>query len=135
MTLEISRSVIDAIVTAADGSPDREICGLLFGLPGRIDGYRLCDNVAADPRSTFEIDPRALIAAHRAARAGGPAIAGCFHSHPSGAPEPSATDAAQAAPDGSVWLIAAGLRVGVWRAVADGGRHGRFDAVAWQSST
>lgn len=134
MRLEISRSVLDAIVAAADAVPDREICGLLFGSPARIDGYRLCANVAADPCATFEIDPASLIAAHRAARSGGPAIVGCFHSHPSGTTKPSATDAAQAAPDGSVWLIVAGREAALWRAVPDGARHGRFDAVRWQSA-
>jgi len=130
--LEISRSVVEGILAGAAASPGRETCGLLLGTVARIDGFLPCDNVAADPGKAFEIDPRQLVAAYRAARNGGPAIAGCFHSHPLGAPEPSPTDAASAAPDGWIWLIAAKGGVGVWRAVENGARHGRFDAVDWR---
>ena len=51
----------------------------------------------------------------RAARAGGPRLVGYYHSHPTGAPEPSATDRAQAAHDGRVWAIAAEGEVRFWR--------------------
>ena len=58
-----------------------------------------------DPETHFEIDPQALIDAHRAARAGGPQVLGYYHSHPAGEPEPSATDRAMAAGDGRMWAI------------------------------
>ena len=35
-------------------------------------------------------------------------IIGCFHSHPDGAPEPSATDRASAFESDFLWLIAGG---------------------------
>ena len=35
---------------------------------------------------TLEIDPAKLIAALRAERGGGPAVVGCYHSHPRGGP-------------------------------------------------
>jgi proteasome lid subunit RPN8/RPN11 len=98
-----------------------------------VDRFQVCTNVAADPRTAFEIDPGQLIVAYRAMREGGDAIAGCFHSHPRGSPEPSVSDAASAAPDGWVWLIAGDGSIGAWRAVERGTRHGRFDAVHWQS--
>jgi hypothetical protein len=43
---------------------------------------------------------------------------------------PSPRDAASAAPDGMLWLIAAGGEVRAWRAVEDGPVEGRFEAVA-----
>lgn len=132
MALEISSEVLAAIVNEAERVPDREVCGLLFGTPDRVTAARPCRNVAADPRTAFEIDPAHLIAAHRTARTGGPQIVGCYHSHPSGAPEPSVRDAEAAVADGSIWLIAAGRSVGCWRAVADGDRHGRFDAIRYR---
>src|SRR3546814_6701011 len=50
----------------------------------------------------------------------GPAIAGCYHSHPCGPAEPSARDAAAAAPDGALWLIVGEIEDGraarLWRA-------------------
>lgn len=68
---------------------------------------RACANVAPDPLRHFEIDPAALIAAHRASRAGGLAVLGYFHSHPNGLARPSATDARAAAGDGRIWAIVA----------------------------
>ena len=80
------------------------------------------------PRSRS--NPGALIAAHRAARRGNAlGIVGWFHTHPGGTTEPSPRDAAAAAPDGSIWIIANGRAARMWRAVPDGAVHGRFDPV------
>lgn len=92
----------------------REVCGLLLGRDGRIVEARPAANVADDPARAFEIDPAALFAALRAARAGGPALIGYYHSHPSGAAAPSARDLAMAAEDGKLWLIVAGDAVTAW---------------------
>jgi desampylase len=104
--LTVTRTVVDAIAAAAYRAAPREACGLLLGRGSRIDASSETVNVAPDPLRHFEIDPAALIAAHKAERAGGPQLIGYFHSHPSGLPEPSATDRAQAARDGRVWAIA-----------------------------
>lgn len=129
MRWRISSEVIDQIMRDAMQSAPLEACGLLFGAPGLVSGAIRCRNVAATPLTTFEIDPQQLIESHRAARQGGPAVVGCYHSHPGGDPAPSATDAAMAAADGSIWLIVGGWRMGAWLAVAGGERHGRFDPV------
>lgn len=126
-TLVISRSLLNQILAIA--ASDDEVCGLLFGECDRIDEALPCGNVAADPSRRFEIDPAALIAAHRNSRNGGPRIVGHYHSHPSGSPIPSAADAASAPPDGAIWLIVAGGEARAWRAVRDGAVHGRFDPV------
>ncbi|QHL90822.1 hypothetical protein GVO57_08280 [Sphingomonas changnyeongensis] len=136
MTVMISRAALAAARAHAAATPGREACGLLLGVTGvdgglRIDTAQPCANVAADPAIMFEIDPAALIAAHRAARNGGPAVIGCYHSHPSGPARPSARDAAMAAGDGQIWLIlpgddaggGAGGEAGVpgaWRALPGG---------------
>ena len=83
-------------------------------------------NVHASPESHFEIDPRALIDAHKAARAGGPQVIGYYHSHPNGDPRPSTTDRASAAHDGMVWAIAAAGEVRFFR---DG--EERFEALSY----
>lgn len=129
MVLEISSGVLQRILEAAGDAPEREVCGLLLGSADLICGALPCRNVAADPHIAFEIDPAQLIAAHRAARDGGPAIVGCYHSHPSGTPLPSGRDAAAAPADGSIWLIVAGGSVGCFEAVEGGRHHGRFDVV------
>ena len=69
----------------------------------------------ADPLRHFEVDPAALFAAHRAARSGGPELAGYFHSHPNGHPRPSAVDCAHASGDNRAWAIVANGCVTFWR--------------------
>jgi proteasome lid subunit RPN8/RPN11 len=98
----------------------REACGLLFGTEGQIAAYHPAANVHASPETHFEIDPQALIDAQRTMRGGGPRLVGYYHSHPSGLPEPSATDRALAAPDGMVWAIVGEARVELWWAGSDG---------------
>jgi len=106
MRVRISRSLLDAILARAGASPDREICGLLFGAPGLIAQAAPAANVHPDPARHFEVDPAALIAVHKAARAGGPHLIGHYHSHPSGSPTASAEDA-EAAEEGQLCLIVA----------------------------
>jgi proteasome lid subunit RPN8/RPN11 len=125
MDLTISRAALDEMRQAAAASPDREICGLLLGRGNVVEELLPCVNVAADPRRRFEIDPVALIAVHRAARAGGPALIGHYHSHPTGDATPSACDAA-AAEEGSYWVIIGGGELRCW--LAAGG--GRFIPIA-----
>ncbi|RJG55207.1 M67 family peptidase [Sphingobium terrigena] len=125
MAVTISRMLLDQIqaIAAADRA---EVCGLLLGAAGRIEAIAPAINVAPDPARHFELDPAALIAAHRAARAGGAPIIGHYHSHPSGVAVPSATDAVCAAPDGSLWLIVAGRDARLWVAQGDGAGGVRF---------
>lgn len=99
---------------AARARPE-ECCGLLLGRNGTIEEARPAANVAADPRRRFEIDPQALVDAHRVARSGGPQVLGYYHSHPAGPAAPSATDRAQASHDGHVWAIAGEGGVTFWR--------------------
>src|SRR4051794_38813390 len=115
--IAISMRLRDDLRAAAAASDD-EVCGLLLGRHGRVERAVACRNVAATPATRFELDPVALLAAHRAARDGGPAVLGHYHSHPSGDARPSPRDAADATPDGSIWLIVAGDAVTAWRAVA-----------------
>lgn len=84
-------------------------------------------NVAAEPATSFEIDPATLLRVHRTARAEGRGIVGWYHSHPDGNGRPSATDAARAVEDGRIWLIAAAGRVSAWRATSAGRLHARFE--------
>lgn len=125
MKVSISRELLERVVRLAAAGTD-EVCGLLFGGEGRIEAIRPAANVAADPSRHFELDPAVLIAAHRAARMGGARIVGHYHSHPGGFPVPSATDAVQAAPDGSLWLIVGGGTARLWVAGPGEGRGVHF---------
>ena len=115
MPLAVARSVIATLFAEAARAHPEEACGLLLGSAERIETAVPARNVHPTPRTHFEIDPAALIAAHRAARAGGAGIAGYWHSHPTGPAEPSATDRASASGDGRVWAIVAGGEVAFWR--------------------
>lgn len=89
----------------------RECCGLLEGV--RDDGVFIVQALhparnLSPEADRFEIDPRDHIAAVKKTRAGGAAVIGCYHSHPEGAPRPSARDLAGAGEEDFLWLIAAG---------------------------
>lgn len=120
MPLAVARSVIATLLAEAARAMPEEACGLLLGTDNRIEAAIPTRNVHPTPGTHFEIDPAALIAAHKAARAGGPQIAGYWHSHPRGSAEPSATDQASASRDGKVWAIVAGGEARFWRDLPDG---------------
>jgi len=120
MTIAVTRDVIVRLLAEAAAAHPREACGILLGRGARIDAIAPAANVHPDPLTRFEIDPAALIAAHRAARAGGPELVGYYHSHPAGHPLPSATDCEHASGDGRCWAIVAGGEVGWFRDGPDG---------------
>lgn len=120
MTLEVAREALEAMVAAAAQAAPEEACGLLLGAEGRVEEAATARNVALDPERQFEIDPQALIDAHRSERGRGPQLIGYFHSHPSGPPEPSKTDREQAAGDGKAWAIVANGLVRFWRDTPEG---------------
>ena len=109
--------------------PTVERCGLLLGQGAQITGYQPARNIADNPERAFELDPAALLAAHRAARNGGPAVIGHYHSHPDGPAQPSPRDAAAAGGDGQLWLIVTASDWSLWRAEARGALHGMFAPV------
>jgi desampylase len=115
MVLLVTSEVIATLVARAAQAAPEECCGLLLGQNGRIAAAMAADNIAPDPHLRFEIDPAALFAAHRAARSGGPAVLGYYHSHPTGHPVPSATDCEHASGDDRAWAIIASGEVAFWR--------------------
>lgn len=115
-TVRINPPAFRAMIASAARAHPAEACGLLLGYGKVIVEARSCANVAADPLRHFEIDPAALISAHRNARNGGPKVLGYFHSHPNGLAQPSPTDQRRAARDGLIWVIIAAPRHGSARA-------------------
>jgi len=124
MELELTSGVMATLLEEAVRAHPLECCGLLLGQGAAITAARPVRNVHADPAAHFELDPAALIAAHRAARSGGPQVLGYYHSHPNGLARPSATDQAEASRDGRVWAIVAADSITWWR---DGARG--FEAL------
>lgn len=120
MDLEVTSGAIATLLEEATRAAPNECCGLLLGRGQTIERAVPCANVHCDPAGHFEIDPAALIAAHRAARAGGPELIGYYHSHPNGRAEPSAKDRAAACGDRRIWAIIADAKVQMWRDGANG---------------
>lgn len=108
------------LIEEARRAAPNECCGLLLGQGDRVALAQPTANVHPDPQRHFEIDPAALIAAHRAARAGGLELLGYYHSHPNGLAQPSETDAKAASGDGRAWAIVAGGEVSWWRDAPQG---------------
>jgi proteasome lid subunit RPN8/RPN11 len=120
MEIELTRAAFERISAEAERAFPDEACGILLGRESRIERARPARNVHPKPQTHFEIDPHALIDAHRAARNGGPKVVGYYHSHPAGPARPSDTDRSQATGDGRVWAIAGGGDVTFWRDDEDG---------------
>lgn len=127
MAIIISRALLETVLADARADPRHERCGLLLGGDGVITGHLPATNVAPHPASEFEIDPVALIAAHRAARSGGPAVLGHYHCHPNGSTTPSKVDAAASQHDGKLWLIISMLDKNLWIEKTSGYIHQAFD--------
>lgn len=125
----LSRLAMAEMLRATDAAAPYEACGLLLGAGRHVRTAIPCANVADDPARHFEIAPASLIAAHRAARAGGPQVVGYFHSHPNGLARPSATDRASAAGDGRVWAIVARRRITLWKDAPSGFEPLSYDTV------
>lgn len=129
MVLHLSSNDRRQLLDWAKAAGNDECCGLLRGEGRRVTAVTLTRNVAADPARQFEIDPAALITAHKDARAGAASLLGYFHSHPNGSASPSATDIALAAPDRLFWLIIAGRTITAWQPVVTDGRVTGFSRV------
>jgi proteasome lid subunit RPN8/RPN11 len=99
--LRISSANFAAIRQCAEDAYPLECCGILIGdfeaHDRTVDAVIPCTNAAtAAQRTTYEIDPRELIRAHREARERGLEIVGFYHSHPDHPAMPSPTDLEQA---------------------------------------
>ena len=114
MVVELTSGVTATLLEEAARAQPRECCGLLLGQGARVAAAVPARNVHGSPRDHFEIDPAALIAAHRAARRGGLQVLGYYHSHPNGRAGPSPTDRAAAGGDGRIWAIVAAGTVSWW---------------------
>ena len=126
MTVTVTSGALATMLAEAAKAAPEECCGLLLGCGDSVTEARPAANVAEDRMRRFELDPAALLAAHKEARRGGPQIVGYYHSHPEGHPVPSATDCEHASGDRRLWAIIAGGQVAFWRDGEDG-----FSAVDW----
>jgi len=110
--LILSDELAAQVLMAAARAYPNEACGLIEGREAQ-DGWiatavHEAANLAEDPSRLYLIDPQAQFDLMRALRGRDTRIIGCFHSHPNGVAEPSATDCAEAYENDFLYLIAAG---------------------------
>ena len=131
--LRLSAADLDAIVTASVRAFPEECCGLLLGAREAsgvtVESILAAANIAPDRARRFEVEPRTLIAAHKAAREAGLEVIGHYHSHPGGGAAPSAHDRARAYADGEVWLIVPVTDGGAGTPAAHLYTAGQFEAM------
>jgi [CysO sulfur-carrier protein]-S-L-cysteine hydrolase len=111
--LVLGKRILDQMVAdALDGYP-LEACGLLGGSEdgqgtATVSTCYPATNVAASSR-VYEVEPRALLRADRAAEESGIQLVGVYHSHTHTDARPSPTDIAQA-PDPDWHYVLVSLR-------------------------
>ena len=101
-------AVLDHAREGADRDLPAEVCGVLAGErgpPDHVTAIRRVPNVASHPRTEYELDPAATMAAIDRIEDRGANAVGFYHSHPESAPRPSATDRARATWPGYVYCI------------------------------
>jgi proteasome lid subunit RPN8/RPN11 len=110
ITATLGREAHASIVSHAREAAPAECCGLVIGYKGSGDaGDAVTEaartrNLSADP-NRFEIDPEDHIRVRRTARSRGLDVLGFYHSHPRSPATPSATDIAEAAYPGHLYVI------------------------------
>src|SRR5215467_16339807 len=110
--LALSDELAAEILVAAARAYPNECCGLIEGTKTE-HGWRAlavqeAANLSPEPLRRFLIDPQVQFDLLRKLRGTERDIIGCYHSHPDGSAEPSATDRAEAYESGFLYLIAAG---------------------------
>jgi proteasome lid subunit RPN8/RPN11 len=94
-SIAIPETVVRDMLAHAREDASRECCGLLIGMGDSVARSVRARNLDANA-SRYLIDPQDHFAAIRSARAEGLEVIGAYHSHPSSAAIPSATDIAEA---------------------------------------
>lgn len=88
----IYKNTYDEILLVCKDAYPQEACGFLLGRKNTIFEIVVCRNTAADPNSSFFIDPLEHLLIQKKARHKKIYILGIFHSHPDGVPAPSIRD-------------------------------------------
>ena len=125
----IPRTVVNRILTHAQGTPEQEVCGLIAARGDIPDRVYPVANAAGEPRSRFAMEPRAQIEAMRQMREAGEELFAIYHSHPHAAAEPSATDLAEAAYPEALYLVISLNTTGVLEMRGFRLAHGKAEAI------
>jgi desampylase len=92
LQIQVLHEVCANLVDDARRDPTEECCGLLAGREGVITDVFPATNVAPDPATGYEIDPRETVRMMREFREQKLEFLAIYHSHPNGKNEPSPRD-------------------------------------------
>ncbi len=104
-TTTLPRSLVNLLLTQAQQSPEKEICGLVSSRNGQPTKVYPVPNIAAEPGRLFQMEPQGLIDAMRNMREQNKELFAIYHSHPRSPAVPSATDLQQADYPDALYLI------------------------------
>ena len=99
MTVRLTRSQFDEIVTQARRAAPQECCGLLLGRGDAVEEVFPGRNVDDSPRTRYVMDPQDELRAFRLMDERGWDLVGIYHSHPETDAYPSETDRNRARDD------------------------------------
>ena len=106
MTLEISQSIVDAILEQSRAEYPDECCGVILGPVGSDSPIRLKPMANAAHSPTFyEFDPKDLLALYREVDDRDEEIVVIYHSHTETEAYPSRTDIAYAGEPGAHYVL------------------------------
>ncbi len=103
--LVLPRKLVNQILTHAQQHEHTEACGLISASGGKPAHYYAVRNIAPDPSTRFEMEPKQQIAAMKHMREHGEALMAIVHSHPMSPPVPSASDMQQTGYPDAYYII------------------------------
>jgi proteasome lid subunit RPN8/RPN11 len=103
--LVLPRKLVNQVLTHAQQHEHSESCGLISATNGSPAHYYAVKNIAADPSTRFEMEPKQQIAAMKHMREYDEDLFAIVHSHPESPPIPSATDMQEAGYPEAYYII------------------------------
>ncbi|MDH5518486.1 MAG: M67 family metallopeptidase [Gammaproteobacteria bacterium] len=104
-SIRLPRTLVNKILAQAQAKDQQEICGLISRNTLNELAIFPVSNIASDPCCFFEMDPSETIQAMKEIRHNGAELFAIYHSHPSTAAFPSATDIEKIAYPDAIYLI------------------------------
>ena len=103
--LVLPRTLVNQILTHAQQHEHTESCGLISASAGKPAHYYAVKNIAADPSTHFEMEPKQQIAAMKHMHEHDENLFAIVHSHPLSPPVPSVTDMNEAGYPEAYYII------------------------------
>ncbi|MCP4040497.1 MAG: M67 family metallopeptidase [Gammaproteobacteria bacterium] len=103
--VQLPRTIVNQILSHAQGSPDREICGLIGSADNLPAHCYPVANISGNQKHLFRMEPKGQVEAMKAMREAGEELFAIYHSHPDAPAQPSEQDVRDAEYPETVKLI------------------------------